>query len=63
MEVRGAAVRKVAGRVLTAPKITSHNTFDKPDAVRPAVFDKFRRQGNRIAITMPSKSVVVLEIA
>ncbi len=61
-EVRGAAVAGAAGRVLTAPAITSLNTFEQPDAVRPAPFDGARVAGGRLTVTLPPRSVVVLEL-
>jgi alpha-N-arabinofuranosidase len=61
-EIRGAEVKSVSARVLTAGAITSHNTFEKPCAVKPAVFNALGLDGNTVKMTMPSKSVVVLEI-
>jgi alpha-N-arabinofuranosidase len=61
-EVRGAQVSSVTGRILTAAAMTAHNTFDDPDAVRPATFGGARLDGNRLDITLPGKSVVVLEV-
>ena len=61
-KVQGADASKVSGRVLTAEAITAHNTFDAPQAVKPRTFDDFRLDGDILKITMPSKSVVVLEI-
>jgi alpha-N-arabinofuranosidase len=61
-EVRGAAVTSAAGRVLTAPAITSLNTFEQPDAVRPAPFEGARVAGGRLTVTLPPRSVVVLEL-
>jgi alpha-N-arabinofuranosidase len=61
-DIRGAKVNRVSGRVLTAKKINSHNTFEKPETVKPAVFDDFERTDSGLKVTLPSKSVVVLEI-
>ncbi|HVU25174.1 MAG TPA: alpha-N-arabinofuranosidase [Opitutus sp.] len=58
----GVAAATVTGRVLTAPAITSHNTFDAPHTVEPAAFDGARLSGDTLAITLPAKSVVVLEL-
>jgi alpha-N-arabinofuranosidase len=38
------------------------NTFDRPDAVKPAPFTAFELKGDQLTLTLPSKSVVVLEI-
>jgi alpha-N-arabinofuranosidase len=61
-ELRGAKVEKVSGRILTAPSITAHNTFDKPDAVKPAAFEDFKLNGGMLTVMLPAKSVVVLEV-
>ncbi|MCM3905276.1 MAG: hypothetical protein ND866_26570 [Pyrinomonadaceae bacterium] len=52
----------ITGRVLTAPAMNTVNTFDKPDVVKPAPFTDVKVQGDVITLTLPSKSVVVLEI-
>ncbi len=62
LKVAGASAKNVKGRVLTAPAINTVNTFDKPDAVKPAPFTGVEMKGDRITLTLPSKSVVVLEI-
>ncbi len=53
---------EVTGRVLTAPTMNGHNTFDDPDAVTPAPFGGFTRRGDSISIPLPAKAVAVLEI-
>ena len=58
----GVTAAKVTGRVLTAPTVQSHNTFDKPNEVEPTTFTDFKVDGGSLAINLPSKSVVVLEI-
>jgi alpha-N-arabinofuranosidase len=61
-EVRGMALNAVQGRVLTADRMHAHNTFDAPEQVRPAVFQGAAIQGNQFSITLPTRSVVVLEL-
>jgi alpha-N-arabinofuranosidase len=58
----GIEPAKVFGRVLTADDMTTHNTFDKPEAVKPAAFDDFSLSNDMLAVKLPAKSVVVLEI-
>lgn len=58
----GASVKAVTGEVLTAPAVNAMNTFDRPDAVKPAPFDGFKLQGAQLALTIPAKSIVVLEL-
>ncbi len=61
-EIRGISFSQVAGNILTAEKMTAHNTFEKPDVVKPVVFRNFRKTGNQLMINLPSKSIVVLEL-
>ena len=63
IDIRGLDVRKVTGRVLTASKITAHNTFSKPDAVSPKPFKGVTRKKNTLTVKLPAKSVVTLAIA
>jgi alpha-N-arabinofuranosidase len=60
--IKGQAVRSVTGEVLTAPAMNAMNTFDRPDAVRPARFGGYKLQGYRLDLSIPPKSVVVLEL-
>jgi alpha-L-arabinofuranosidase len=61
-ELQGAKAAALDGRVLTAPDITSHNTFDQPDAVKPAVFTACQPTDAGFTATLPPRSVVVLEV-
>jgi alpha-L-arabinofuranosidase len=61
-KVDGAASGAITGHVLTAASMDAHNTFENPHAVTPSPFTGFERKGEGITLTLPSKSVVVLEI-
>ncbi len=61
-ELRGIKAKKVSGRVLTAPAINSHNTFEKPNVVHPTIFKDVNLKSGKLTATLPAKSVVVLEI-
>jgi alpha-N-arabinofuranosidase len=61
-ELQGAKAQTLAGRILTAPEITAHNTFEHPEAVNPSEFTAFRATDTGFVTTLPAKSVVVLEI-
>lgn len=61
-EIRGAKTRRISGRILTAATITSHNTFDNPEVVKPSDFDGYRKTKNGFVATLPAKSIVVFEI-
>jgi alpha-N-arabinofuranosidase len=62
-EMPGATVRSLTGQVLTAELMTAHNTFDQPEAVKPAAFKDFRVRDRGLAVRLPARSLVVLEIA
>jgi alpha-N-arabinofuranosidase len=61
-ELRGAEAKTITGRVLTADAITAHNTFDKPENVKPAEFKAFKLTAGGFTVTLPPKSVVALEV-
>ena len=61
-ELPGAKVQKISGRILTAPEMNAHNTFEQPDNVTPAEFNAFKVTENGFVTTLPAKSVVVLEV-
>src|SRR5690606_7268806 len=60
--LRGFDGKRASGRVLTADAMNAHNTFDRPDAVRPAEFTDFKLDGDELSAELPAKSVVVLAI-
>jgi alpha-N-arabinofuranosidase len=60
--LEGASFARVTGRILTAPDMTAHNTFEKPHAVEPAAFTGASLSGSSLTVTLPAMSVVVLEL-
>jgi alpha-N-arabinofuranosidase len=60
----GMNAKSVRGRVLTAPAMNAHNTFDRPDVVRPQAFSGARlaASGSTLTVDLPAMSVVVLEL-
>lgn len=61
-ELNGAKATRLAGRVLTASQITAHNTFAAPETVKPAEFNEYKLTPQGFSVTLPPKSVVVLEV-
>ncbi|HCE45184.1 MAG TPA: alpha-N-arabinofuranosidase [Lentisphaeria bacterium] len=61
-DIRGAKVSGIKGRILTAGAMSALNTFDKPSAVKPTVFDEFKINKDKITVKLPARSVAVLEI-
>lgn len=60
--IEGASVKKASGRVLTAESMNAHNTFENPTAITPTRFDGVVLKDNKISCTLPSKSVVWLQV-
>jgi alpha-N-arabinofuranosidase len=58
----GIKTNSVSGRILTAPAVTSHNTFAAPHAVEPTKFDGATLVNGTLTINLPAKSVVVLTL-
>jgi alpha-N-arabinofuranosidase len=58
----GLSATSVTGRVLTAPAMQAHNTFAEPHAVTPVPFDGVRLAGSTLTVTLPAKSVAVVEL-
>lgn len=61
-ELAGITAASVNGRVLTAPAINTHNTFDQPTAVTPAPFTGASIEAGKLKAVLPAKSVVVLDV-
>jgi len=62
IELRGGKYASVSGRILTSAKLQDHNTFEKPDAVKPVAFKQASLSSNVLKVTLPAHSVVVLEL-
>ncbi len=62
IDFRGQDVKDFSGRILTAGELVAHNTFDNPDAVKPAPFTTGKLFNNVLRTNISAKSVVVLEI-
>jgi alpha-L-arabinofuranosidase len=58
----GVTAASVSGRVLTGTAINSHNTFEAPESVKPAAFTGATVRGGQLRVTLPAKSVVMLDL-
>ena len=58
----GVTAKGVSGRILTATAINSVNTFAAPHVVEPAAFNGAKLEGDALSVTLPAKSVVMLEL-
>jgi alpha-N-arabinofuranosidase len=60
--ISSGSIRNVSGEVLTATMMNAMNTFDQPNTVKPTAFSSFKLQGSQLSLSVPAKSVVVLEL-
>jgi alpha-L-arabinofuranosidase len=60
--ISGMKASQVSGRVLQAAAMNSHNTFEQPEAVKPAAFHGAAIAGGDLSLTLPKMSVVALEV-
>ncbi|GAA4993898.1 alpha-N-arabinofuranosidase [Actinopolymorpha pittospori] len=62
IEIRGADWQLGTARILTAPKVQSHNTTGEPAAVSPQPFSDVRRDGVNLVVDLPAHSFVTVEV-
>jgi len=60
--IAGPEVQIISGTILTGPAMDAHNTFDDPDAVKPAPFTGAKMSSKRLIVALPAKSVVLLRL-
>ena len=58
----GVSWKTVSGRVLTSPKFTDYNSFERPNNVHLTDFKGAKKRGSSLAVELPAQSVVVLEV-
>jgi len=61
VNVNGAKVNGVAGKVLTSAAMDAHNTFQNPQVIKPAAFSA-RAAGGKLSIKVPAKAVMVVAL-
>jgi alpha-L-arabinofuranosidase len=54
--------RGIYGGIWVGEDSNAHNTFENPEALRPAPFTAFTRQGDSLRLELPAKSLLVLEL-
>ena len=62
VSLAGVSASGVTGTVLTAPAMTALNSFDAPDTVVPVAFSGAKLDGGTLTVTLPAKSVVMLDL-
>lgn len=58
----GVSPKSVTGRILASKNLQDCNDFDNPDKIKPTVFNGAKFQGDKLEVTLPPFSVVVLAI-
>ena len=61
VDLKGQAVSGATGQVLTAEAMDAHNTFEKPQAIKPAPYSAKAVNG-KLTLKVPAKSVVVVSV-
>ncbi|WP_208022281.1 alpha-N-arabinofuranosidase [Pseudomaricurvus hydrocarbonicus] len=61
LQLEGMVVKSAKGEVLTAPRVDTVNRFDEPAAVVPKPV-KFTAKNSRLLLSLPPKSVTVVEL-
>jgi alpha-L-arabinofuranosidase len=61
VSVAGTKVKGAAGKVLTSAAMDAHNTFQNPQAIKPAPFSA-RAAGGKLSIKLPAKAVMVVAL-
>jgi len=62
IELKGLASGKVTGQLLTSEKMDSHNSFTKAEEVVPVTFDGARFKEGMLELSIPARSVLVLQV-
>lgn len=62
LDLQGEKIKRVNGRILSSASINDHNTFEKPDVVKPIAFDGAKIERGQLKVNLPAKSIVVLEV-
>jgi alpha-N-arabinofuranosidase len=62
MNIPGANATRATGRIITANAMDARNTFEQPNALTPAAFNGAQIAGGVLKLTLPAKSVVVLDL-
>ncbi len=61
LDLEGLNIKNLKGQILTSDKLQNHNTFENPDLIKPIKFKDFKLKNNKLTLTLPPFSVVVIE--
>jgi len=60
--LKGVQAGQASGRIVTGAAMDTHNSFDAPDTVTPQPFTSAQVAGGTLTLTLPARSVVVLDL-
>lgn len=61
IDLKELGIKTISGNILASSKLQDHNTFDNPTKIQPVVFKGFEIKNNKLEITIPPFSVIMLE--
>ncbi len=62
VSLAGLQATQASGRIITGTAMDAHNSFDAPDTVTPQPFTGAQVTGGNLTLTVPAKSVLVLDL-
>lgn len=62
INIEGGKYSSLSGRILSSAKLQDYNSFDKPEVIKPAVYQGASLNGGVLTAKLPPFSVVVLEM-
>jgi alpha-N-arabinofuranosidase len=62
VSLAGLQATQASGRIITGTAMDAHNSFDAPDTVVPQPFTGAQVTGGTLTLTVPAKSVLVLDL-
>ena len=62
VSLAGVSAGTVSGRIITAPAMNAYNDFGAPEAVTAVPFSGAQVSGGVLTVTLPAKSVVMLDL-
>ncbi|MBM6993618.1 MAG: alpha-N-arabinofuranosidase [Prevotella sp.] len=62
LSLDGATAKTATGRILTSKKIDDYNDFDHPEVIKTTDFKDIKLKKNSVRVTLPAKSIVVINL-
>ena len=62
IELDKLPAKSITGRILRSNQLQDHNTFEQPTKIKPVIFEGATLDGNKLSLSIPPFSVIVLEL-